>query len=46
MAAAGLHLAVEYLGIGLALDLQDADEATLGARQGMIDEDVVAGRRP
>ena len=42
-AAPGLDLAVEYLRIRLALHLQDADQPAFGARERMIDEDVIAG---
>jgi hypothetical protein len=45
MAAARLDLAVEYLRIRLALDLQNADKAAFGARQSVIDKDVCRARR-
>jgi hypothetical protein len=41
--ASNLNLAVEYLGIWLALNLQDADKAAFGPREGMIHKDIIAG---
>jgi hypothetical protein len=36
-----LDLAVENLGIGWTIDLQDADQAAFGAGQRVVDQNVI-----
>ena len=43
MAAPGFDLAVENFRVGRPFDRQHAGQTALGARQGMIDQHVIAG---